>query len=324
MKLKALIPILCIFCLISCGKKEEVVVDKSKEKANDSLALHVAIFPCENCLPLYYADAKGMNKADAEGISLMYLSTMEDCDTALINHSSEVSASDIARLICMRKDGFNATAIAQMPVTLQLLSAKGKRITEVKQLKERLVAIDRHSESDYYSDEMLKKIGMDRLDIFRTQFNNHRLRCSMLMNALVEAAFLDEPYATLAREKGAKEIWKSENASEAWPVLATSTQMLQDERRMAQMQALVAMYQKAVKELQENPDTIVLRNILKTHYELPSEDVDTIPQLLPRHYSELTPMKEEILNKAKQWLVERKWIESVNTENILTDKAFKK
>lgn len=307
-----------VLAIMACGGQEQDIAQKDNSKQKDSLALHVAVYPSEGCLPLYYAEQTGMFDSLKADISLIHLQTMEDCDTALMRHHVEVSASDLARLFCMRKDKFRATAIAQLHNSLGLYSAKGMRINEVKQLKERLVALERHSESDYYSDKLVELAKMERLAIFRTQFNNHKLREEMLTNKLVDGAFLDEPYATLALERGAKQIWMRDAASQPWTVLAMPTALLQDKHRTEQARTLMRIYDIAAKEMQDSTkNQVALAEVLKKRYAIPYADVDTLEAVkkiaVTSHPLSLVP--NEMADVVKSWLVGRGWI----SQSLLAD-----
>lgn len=307
----------CLATLLSCAKKAETTISEDEQRKQDSLALHVAVYPCQSCMPLYYAEATGMLKALDEDIRLLHLSTMEDCDTALTHHRAEVATSDIARLLCMEKDGFKTTAIAELQSPMQLITAKGKRITAVKQLKERLVAMDRHSYTDYLTDEMLQGTGIDQLDVFRTQFNNHMLRCEMLTNILVDGALLDEPYATLAIAQGGKSIWKSKEKEQGWMVLATTPKTMNDKRIAKQIEVLRQVYDKAAEALNTQPDAAAMDSLLKQRYELPIQAVDTMASLKACQYHKLNKVKMQTIEQAKNWLTTRGWIDaSLSTESI--------
>lgn len=324
--MKHLILSLCLIVIVACRQNQVANLDDNIEQARrDSMTLFVAIYPCQNCLPLYYAEAKGTCPKE---IQFVHLNTMEDCDTALTHYRAQVVSTDLARVLYMRKDGYKSTVLAQMPVQWKLLTAKEKRITTIKQLKERVVALARHCETDYHSDRILQKYGMEQLELFRTQFNNHRLRMDMLRNALVEAAFLNEPFATVAIKYGARIIWESDTTQQGWNVLAASTTLLTDKYRCRMAKELINIYQETVKELQIQPDTLLLRTILKKDYMLPHEEVDTIPSLLDnliRSQGLLQPLKEETVTEAKAWLMERNRISNtLGTDSLFTLKMFEK
>lgn len=293
----------------------------STQVKRDTLALYVAICPTEACLPLYYAEATGILDSLDANITLLSLGTMEDCDTALTHGVAEVAVSDLARLVCMSKDGVRATAMAQVPSSLTLYTAKGKRLNDVKQLKERLIAIERHSETDYWSDKLLEGTGLEQLDLFRTQFNSHKVRCDMLAGGLVEAAFLDWPYSVLAQAQGAKSIWVKKAEVPSWTVLAMLKQTLDKERVVRQAKQLCEAYDIAAKRLSMGLDSLRTDSILKAVYELPPLAVDTIPAFRQPQAGTLKKVTAQDVQAAKDWLVRRQWVSnSVPTEHIVSDK----
>lgn len=318
MKCKLLIGILFAFVCFACKKNETTDIDNDNE-LRDSTALYVAIFPSEGCLPIYYAEENGLFKDKGLNIRIMHLNTMEDCDTALTNHRAEVAATDIARLLCMRKDNFEAKAIGQIKGELQLLTAKGKRITATKQLKERIVAMDRHSTADYCSDRILDGTNIDQLEIYRTQFNNHKVRCDMLTDALVDAALLDEPYATYATELGAKVIWKSDSTQQSWAILAAPTDILADTLRAKQISQFMDVYQQAVEQLKKGEKSASVKQIITRYYTIPetSDAVNTV--LTSTQYQPIAPVLPETVKRAKEWLIGRGWI---TTRTIQDDSSL--
>lgn len=292
----------------------------------DSLALHVGIYPSEVCLPFYYAEATGIYKELGVDIRFLHLNSMEDCDTALIARSAEVAATDIARIINIQKIGQLFKAIATMNGSLHLLAAKDKGIKDIKQLKERLLALDRHSETDYLSDELTEQRDLEHLDVFRTQFNQHGIRFDMINGGLVDAAFLDEPWATIAEENGAVSMWKRGN-EESWTILAANSAFVSDTMRISQINKLIEGYNLAVQRLNKCEQKEKYDSILVYDYNLPSEAVDTIEGIhLPANkFKPLSSVSDSILTIATEWLVKRQWISpKQNTSNLTTDKFIPK
>lgn len=326
MRYTKLLTCLAIIIGLAACKEEEKQQDltlSKEEMTKDSLALHVAVFPCEGALPLYYAEAKGLLQEEAD-IRLVHLSTMEDCDTALTQGHAEIALTDMGRAICMRKDGYRATILAQVYGSIGLYTHQTTRINEVKQLKERIVALDRHSESDYYSDQLAEGARLERLDIFRTQFNNHKLREEMLSNKLVDGAFLDEPYGTLAIEHGAKCIWSRSDKDASWNVLASPTKMLKDKRRMEQAASLIHAYEKAVEALQDTTKN-EMQDLLKQYYAIPNAEIDTLASIqVSVKPQPLKLPKADNIEMARNWLVKRGWISNqLPTDSISSNMLFK-
>lgn len=302
------------------------MLSNSKEDARrDSAALHVAVYPSEACLPLYYADATGIFDSLGVDVKLLSLPAMEDCDTALLYRHAQLASTDIGRVIDLRRRGGKAIIIATQPTSLSLYTAKGKRITQVKQLRDRLVAIDRHSESDYRCDQQVERAGLNQLDVFRTQFNRHRLRFDMLKNGLVEAAFLDHPYSDYANHLGNSCIWQKKETDQSWTVLAMPADFLRDASRVAQVRLLIKGYQVAVGQINQAQRVDELKAILKTTYELPHAAVDTIPAFIPTTLQPLQQPSAVHVAEALQWLQDRDWItNTINPDSLITHLFFSK
>lgn len=305
-------------------KNEPSREEKLAEAARlDSMALHVAIYPSEVCMPFYYAEATGIYDSMDVDIRFLHLNAMEDCDTALMSNVVEIAATDIARLMEIQKNGQTFAAIATMNGHLRLMAAKGKAIKDIKQLKERLLAIERHSETDYLSDELTASRELEQLDVFRTQFNQHSIRFDMLNNTLIDAAFLDEPWATIAEYNGAVGMWKKDENEPSWNVLAANNVAQTDTSRVEQVKKLIQGYNLAVQalnkgELKEKYDSILVHT-----YKIQHEDIDSIEglKLTTKSYRPLTASSDSIVNIAKQWLVRRQWIKpNQPAEQIITDK----
>lgn len=299
----------------------------AEQARRDSAALHVSIYPSEACIPFYYAEATGIYDSMDVDIRFLHLNSMEDCDTALLNHKADIAATDIARLINMQKTGQIFCAIASMKGHLTLLAAKDKNIKDIKQLKERLWALDRHSETDYLSDELSAERELEQLDVFRTQFNQHKIRFEMLNGSLVDAAFLDEPWATLAKEGGANSLWTRAESDPSWEVMAANHETLNDSTRIEQTKKLIAGYNLAVQKLNRGQLKEKYDSILVSSFSIQKDALDSIPELQPQKigFKTLSASSDSVVTIAKNWLVERKWINPTqNTTQLTTDKFISK
>lgn len=288
-------------------KKTQTAEEQKAEMRRDSAALHVAIYPSEACLPFYYAEATGIYRQMGVDIRFSHLNAMESCDTALVNHRVEVAVSDLARLLVMKKHQSSPVAIATLSNHLNLLTAKGKRIKEVKGLKEHIIALERHSETDYWSDELTEKAGLEELDVFRTQFNEHKTREEMLSNVLLDAAFLDQPYSSFTQINGSKRLWSRGEDMDSWNVLSLNAETMKDSTRVRQIRLLLQGYNAAVEILNKGERKEVSDSLLVHAYHFPQAAVDTITTLQAStiRFKALKPTNQQTLETARQWMIKR-------------------
>lgn len=289
------------FLLCSCNQKPVSASDEDQEKY-DSLALHVAVMPVTDCLPIYYAERMGLfNEAGIRVRLSEYLSQM-DCDTALTKGSAEVAYTDMVRVMELQSDTLPLHVVATLEGRMRLVTAHTKRLRDLKQLKERMIALDRLSRADYWSDELMQRTGLDQADIYRPQINDLSLRTSMLTEQLVDAALLPEPWATVAESKGNRCLFTTPKDASVHACLATQGRCLADSTRSQQIKTFLTVFDKATDLLNGNVNRDTLRYILTRQYALPSAIADSIR--LPRLARSSAPQQSEV-ETVRQWLLSR-------------------
>jgi len=301
--------------ILSCEQEQD---NKSPEELSkeDSLALHVAVMPVMDCLPFYYAEKMRIFEAEGLSVRLQKFNAQMDCDTALQQKHAEVVYTDLARLLLMKED---TRAIMGLPGKLSLITAKTKRIRQLKHLNERMVAVDRLSMTDYWSDELMKQAGLDQTAIYRPQINDLKLRTSMLQEQLVDAALLPEPYAQQAEHKGNKRIFTTNDSTPTLACLASLQQTVDDTLRSQQIEKLFTIYNKTVDILngkERNKDS--LRSIFIHQYNLLPEVADS---LVISSFQKARMAKEEDADIAVRWLQSReRYPRKGHREKILCNK----
>lgn len=267
-----------LLCLFSACREAEEVLSEEELARRDSLALHVAVYPTLETLPLYYAERSGMLCDSTMDIRLEHYESMTDCDTAIAGGSVHASFTDVARILALQAEkGVTITPVATTVSTWGLYSPKERKINRIEQLKEKMVGMERHSRSDFWSDEILKGKDLTSLDIFRIQIGSTHLRYDMLMSGMTDAAFLTEPYASLCADSTiAVCLWKQPEGSQSWTVLAVPEQQQQDSLRSVQVKQLLDVYEKARRQLIARPDTALLHQIYREDYMIPERHLQRV------------------------------------------------
>ena len=265
----------------ACGSHTETA-DPAETARQDSLALKVALMPTLDCLPFYYADRCGIFKDLGLDVRLHTFNAQMDCDTAFARGHVDFSYTDLIRAALLQSQGTGLYVIMQTDSYHELLTARSKRVRNAKQLKEKMVAIARHSVTDLLLDTVVAQSGLDPSTVYHPQINDIVLRYDMLRNATLDAAFLPEPYATQARMDGDLGIYDSRRQHIRLMAFMATSQAAQDKRKKEQLQRLFRGYDKAVEQInrKENPDSI--RRILLS-YPVKAETADSLklPQYKP-------------------------------------------
>ncbi|MBR6196854.1 MAG: ABC transporter substrate-binding protein [Bacteroidaceae bacterium] len=190
--------------LFSCNdSKDDSVVEY------DSTALHVALVPTMDNLPLYYAKETGIYDSLGLNIELLTYSSAMDCDTAFTNGEADGVVSDIVKANIWRSRGDSVKVVMRTDLNLFLMSTHSSRIKSVNNIKEKIMAITRNSALDYMADKVMEHIKLPLLQLNKPQINDIALRCKMTDQNQYDGAFLPEPYAMEAENNGAHRLISS-------------------------------------------------------------------------------------------------------------------
>lgn len=294
--------LICILVTASCSQKQGALPSVQATECADTMALKVAVMPTFSCLPVYYAQRMGMFDSAGVKICLDRYRAQMDVDTTILRGHVHVAVTDLVRAIRLQNDSVRLSVLLAADEPLSMVAQKGKRIKKMAQMKERMVAVSRLSATDYWCQRMQKDAGMDALQLFRPQINDVFLRADMLLNGLIDAAMLPEPYATWTVLEGNPRVNQSkpnEMSNALW--VAPFKKKLSD-RYLTQLKIFTQVYRTAVEKLISNPQPDTLRTILVDEYRLPVLLADSIQ--LPLMALPHIPTEAEV-EKASTWLSEQ-------------------
>lgn len=287
---------LILFLLASCSERQEAMQSEADSTGIDTTILRVAVMPTMSCLPVYYAERTGL--ADSLGLEMELLryQAQMDIDTAIIYGYADIAFTDLIRVAQLSRQ-VSLTPIASCDEPLSLISLKTKRVKQVNQMKEQMVAISRLSATDYWCDRVLDSTRTSYDDIYRPQINDVRLRAEMVRQGLIDAAMMGEPYATWMTMLGHKRLFLTHGKQPhlyAWAACSSATN--------EQRQTFLLLLKTATERCNNESQAPLLRDILKQEYQLPPAMVDTL---------ELQPLKQpqnirqSDTEDAEKWLKQR-------------------
>lgn len=297
--------------LASCIQKQEAMLSDKEIRQNDSLTLHVAVMPAMGCLPVYYADMIGL--ADSTGLDMrvLHYNSQMDIDTTLTNGHAEVAYIDLVKAV--RLNG-KVSPFLSMEEDISMLTPKNTRAKNLKQMKDRMVAISRLSITDLWCDKMLDSASMGD-EVFRPQINDVILRANMMSTGLLEGAMMGEPYSTWMMMEGNRRLFCSKGTPPrlgAWVIADT---VCTDTFRTAQIRLFVKVLETATAKLNNGEHADSIRKILIQEYGIPTFIADSIK--LAR-LSLPSNVREEDLSAVCQWLTGRNAIpQNFNKETFI-------
>ncbi len=294
--------LLTAICLASCHSSPTLSPDE--EARRDSTALHVALMPVHDCIPAYYALRMGIYDRLGLDLRILTLQAQLDTDTALMRGRAELVYSDLARAIFMQQDTTALRAVAATEGELQLITARRGRVRQLKQLHERMVAVARHSITDYWSDRLTDTAQMTRAEIFRPQINDVRIRTDMLCNGTMDAAFLPIPYAQEALLRGNNSNFTTRQLAPRLTAFVAAETAIRDSARLRQLRLFFQGYDEAVEALNKGGDHDTLMVLCKELFLTPDTLIDTLLRAMPRYTLVAEPQRSDA-EAALQWLKTR-------------------
>lgn len=242
--------------LWGCGESDEQRRQRTKAEqeqleAARQQALKIAVMPTMDCLPLYLLADSVLYDTTKVDIRLLRYNAQMDCDTALLRRHVEGTVTDLVRAERMRRTGHPVACVTATDAQWQLYANKHARLKELSQLSDRLIAMTRYSATDLLTDRATKR-GKLKYPAYKVQINDVGVRLQMLLNNELDAFWFMEPQATAARQAGANVLMDTRKDSLTLGAIAFRVDVMADDRRYNQIQALLQAYDQAVEHINRN------------------------------------------------------------------------
>lgn len=182
----------------SCKDNKNSETIKFGTERYDAEALHIALVPNRDCLPIYYAKRMGLYDSLGLKVQIASYPSQLDCDTTLMGNNADGGWADATQLSHYGRRMSNFKKIWPGTQTWQLFICNTLRIKSINALKEHTIAIARATDEETWLNALLKQNKMSADDVFSPQINDLRLRALMLKGNQIDAAILTWPYTSLA------------------------------------------------------------------------------------------------------------------------------
>lgn len=269
-----------------------------KAMREDSAALKVAVLPTLDCLPIFLAKDHQMFDT-AVDIRLKQFTAQMDIDTALANRRVEVGVSDLVRVERLKKQGDSLRYLTATNAYWQLVSNRGARITDLKHLDDKMLAMTRYSVTDLLGDVAVDSAKLKSERVFRIQINDVNVRLKMLENNEMDALILTEPQASVARMLKHKVLLDTRKLDMQMGAIVSQWKGMDGETRAKQLRVFMRGYNKACDSINQYGIANYAPLIAK-YCRVKPEALQQISKDLKFHHIALP--REEDVNRAKAWL----------------------
>ena len=292
---KLFIGIVAALIFFSCGQSYEETKRISKAQRlklirEDSAALKVAVLPTLDCLPLFLAEDHEMFDT-AVDIRLKLFTAQMDVDTAIMNNRVELGVTDLVRAERMIK---KATPIEYLTATnayWQLITNRMARMTELKHLDDKMLAMTRYSVTDLLGDLVVDSVKLKPEHVFRVQINDVNIRLKMLENNEMDALLMTEPQAAQAR------LLKHKLDMQMGAIVVRNKGM-DDKNRKRQLDVLIKGYNEACDSIDKYGVASYSDLIVKYCKVRPA----TVESLKDIRFNKIAKPRQKDIERAQKWL----------------------
>ena len=291
---------------MACGKsyeetKREAAENRREAMRKDSAALKVAVLPTLDCLPLYVAEYYQLFDTINGGVRLKRFTAQMDCDTAMERSRVEGTVTDLVRAIRMQQRGTKLRYVTVTNAYWQLITNRNARIHQLKQLDDKMVAMTRFSFTDMLTDRVVDSVKLKQERVFKVQINDVNVRMQMLQNNEMDALWMTEPQASMARLMKHPVIFDSRTTKIQPGVLAFREKEMRHPERSKQLQLFVKAYNQACDSINRNGFKRY-RDIIVKECKVRKEWVDSLPDVKQNPYVYMQGPRQEDVARIEKWL----------------------
>lgn len=289
--------------LFGCGQSYEETKRISKAQRlkmarEDSAALKIAVLPTLDCLPVYLAKDHQMFDTVVD-IRLKHFTAQMDIDTALTNNRVELGVTDLVRAERLMKQDVPIEYLTATNAYWQLVTNRIARITDLKHLDDKMLAMTRYSVTDMLGDLAADSAKLKPERVFRIQINDVHVRLKMLENDEMDALLLTEPQAAQARWLKHKVILDTRQLDMQMGAIVVRSKGMDDKSRKRQMDVFVKGYNEACDSINKY-GVAHYRNLVMKYCQVKREAVDTLPKNLK--FMPIVKPREKDIERAQKWL----------------------
>ena len=300
---KILIGIMAALVLFSCGQSYEETkritrAQRLKLLREDSAALKVAVLPTLDCLPVYLAKDHQLFDTVVD-IRLKRFTAQMDVDTALMNRRVEIGVTDLVRAERMKKMGDSLRYLTATNAYWQLITNRGARITDLKHLDDKMLAMTRYSVTDLLGDLAVDSAKLKTERVFRIQVNDVHIRLKMLENNEMDALLMTEPQATQARLLNHKVVLDTRKLDMQMGAFVVQGKGMDDQARQRQLKAFTDGYNQACDSL-NHYGLEQYKDLIVKYCGMKESAVSGLPQDLKFH--RMSAPREKDIERASKWL----------------------
>ena len=299
---KLFIGIVAVLILFSCGQSYEESKRLSKAlriklAKEDSAALKIAVMPTLDCLPFYLAEDHDLFDTAAD-IRLKHFTAQMDVDTAMMNRRVELAVTDLVRAERMIKQDSAIGYLTATNAYWQLITNRIARMTQLKHLEDKMLAMTRYSVTDMLGDLAVDSAKLKPEFVFRIQINDVNIRLKMLENNEMDALLLTEPQAAQARLLKHKVLLDTRSLDMKMGAVVMRNKEMNERNRKRQLDVMIKGYNDACDSINKN-GVAAYSDLVMKYCKVKKNTVESLKDI---KFEKISVPRQQDIECARKWL----------------------
>lgn len=312
MKRPTLLFCMILFLLYSCQRKKGESLLLSTTELQP---LTLGVMSTLEGLPFYIAEKQGIYDSLGLDLNLLRFNSANDRDAAFQARKMEGMITDYPSAITLQARHTDLGLILKNDGCFCFIVSKESRINQLKQLKEKNIAVSRNTIVEYATDQLLRKAGISPTEVNKPEIGQIPLRLEMLQHNQIDASFLPDPAASIAMNGRHRSLISTQELGIEFTVTAFSRKALKERRK--EIELLITGYNLGVDYLKMHPQKEWKQVLIEMG--VPENLTSLIA--LPAYQKATRPSAEDV-EKAICWLKAHHRIPESYAETNLIDTTY--
>lgn len=249
MKRAALIFCILLFFLYSCQRKkgESVFIPSTELQP-----LTLGMLPTLDGLPFHIAKAQGIYDSLGLDLTILSFNSAYDRDAAFQFKSMDGMITDYPSAVTLQ-----AIHHTDLGIILKhdgyfcFIVSKESGINQLKELKEKNIAVSHNTIIEYATGQLLNKAGISQAEVNKPEIAQLPLRLQMLQYDQIDASFLPDPAASIAMNARHRSLISTQELGIDFTVTAFSREAINEKRR--EIELLITGYNLGIDYIKMHP-----------------------------------------------------------------------
>jgi NitT/TauT family transport system substrate-binding protein len=177
-----------------------------KQGTREPAGLKVGVMSSMDYVPLAVARERGFFDKYRVQVDILKFYSANDRDAAFLSGNIDGTVIDYTGAVLQKAGGVDLKITSACNATFCLMTAPGRNISTIADLKNKKIAVSRNTIIDFCIETALLSAGLSPGDIEKQEINKIPIRLEMMLKGQSDATALPDPFISMASSKGAQSL----------------------------------------------------------------------------------------------------------------------